>query len=813
MMGLKLQKDAKKFMPVFFILFLVYTIMYHVLMWDALTSDATEEECAAQAHAGGILPPQCLELEVFRDWHKKGVEDLLREAPASKTKVYSGEALEKPLSGKVAVVVDESGETYAQKISDDLASLEKKLGQLVVSSVYVDVKHDSEKQDSTEEIDLQKRLEQRKERLDHFNKLEQEVRESLKVTSVSPWAKDLDDLREHMEQELHSHKSIHHAHGHWSTVDDEQLASHRQAELDRLELSVNKALSSNATTPWARDLELAKSRLAYKLATHTHKFHGSDASAGQTERLQKLEASLNDADDDSHETPWSRELKKLQQRLEFEMHTHTHHHHGPEEAAQQAAQWGLFDEASTKTSDAAESDPLNRWTSDIKKFHTTHAEFQAKHEKRVAQRAELTKEIAARMDKLEHGLAHLVSDRKAWEASLLNKYDVANITGHHESAASAEPKSTFMSKRLQWSNVPSFAPYKSKNSEEVEAAPKQPVVVSKKEVRHLPWTGDLPKVAAIAWIKGDRKTRARMTYFVDNFRLQDYKGSRQLVLVYHYKDVEAAQILRRFVNDSDVTVVAAHDYSLDVFPSDPALRYAAWASEADIVAQWDFDAWHDPSRLNLQLRAMAHSGRHACVLSMSSTSHTQEDEGKEISLSSILGERAWMREHWHPFSKRILEINETFKAGQLVELDMENKKMMNSISRIEHVFTEPEPESPVKKAQEPQAEAEGGTKFSRDISECLGYDTSKGHEGDDAAEKAIRENVGPEFGKKFHDLAKKRRDITLKLQLLCFQASMEKDAGKRKFMHEHVLEMDRIRLELDKHVKHTATLFGVSDFK
>merc|ERR1719235_2030533 len=105
---------------------------------------------------------------------------------------------------------------------------------------------------------------------------------------------------------------------------------------------------------------------------------------------------------------------------------------------------------------------------------------------------------------------------------------------------------------------------------------------------------------------------------------------------------------------------------------------------------------------------------------------------------------------------------------------------MNNISRIEHVFVEPKkPAVAPLQDSSVEGEAEGSTKFSRDINECLGYDTSKGHAGDAAAEKAIRENVGTDFGKKFHDLVKKRNDITLKLQLLCFEATMEKDAGKR----------------------------------
>jgi hypothetical protein len=309
-----------------------------------------------------------------------------------------------------------------------------------------------------------------------------------------------------------------------------------------------------------------------------------------------------------------------------------------------------------------------------------------------------------------------------------------------------------------------------------------------------------------------------MMYFIDNFKLQDYAGPRQLVFVYHYKDALAAEIVREHTQDANIKGVAAHDFSQELFPSDAALRYAAWASDAEVVAQWDFDEWHDPNRLSLQVRAMAYTAKHACVLSTSSTSHSQEDEDKEISLVSLVGERSWMKEHWHPFSKKILEITESFKAGQLVELDMQNKAMMNNISHIEHVFVEPaanasaEVQDAKSVAKEKVEVEEQGTEFSRGITECLQYDTAKGHDLEDAAEKAISASVDPHVGKQFRDLVRRRHDVTMKLQLLCFQATMEKDKDKRKFMHDHVLEMDHIRSELDAHVKTTASLLKAGLF-
>jgi len=652
-------KSTHQLVPCLVALTLLYSLVYHIMMFRAvLQEDVTQDDCDKVAHAGGVIPPQCLELEVFKDWHEKDAElqELLVEAAAPEDQIQAVPAAGVNKKTDTAVVVDDSGETFAVSISEDLAGLQEKVSQLVVSGVHLDVKKDE-----------------------------------LKRTDGNP-AKTIGALQDLMHHELGEHK---------------------------------------------------------------------------------------DATSEKHVDAG-----------------------GP---------------------DAGHPD-----------FATFHAQMEARHKERTEKRAILIHEIAQRMGKLDMKLSDVVSDRKAWESTLLEKYDAANVTGHKD----MEPvpsSSAFMPKRLQWSAIPTVHHHKAKSPDFLEGAPKGPIVVSKGDVRHLHWTGQLPIVAAIAWIRGDSKTRARMMYFVDNFKLQDYEGTSQLLLVYHYKDEAAFNIVSKYVDGVNVKGVAAHDFSQESFPSDPALRYAAWASDADVVAQWDFDEWHDPSRLSLQVRAMAHTGKHACVLSTSSTSHSQEDEAKEISVVSLVGERSWMKEHWHPFSRRKLEVTETFLAGELVELNMQNKALMNNISRIEHVFIETtkaaiettkaaiestkaalpaqhDAQSIAQEVEEPKEgkadKADQGTEFSRDISECLSYDTSKGHDSEDAAQKAMTANVGEDFGKKFHDLVKRRHDITMKLQLLCFQSTMEKDHGKRKFMHEHVLEMDHIRVELDKHITSMASLFG-----
>jgi hypothetical protein len=651
---LKVKQTTQLVVPFLVGLTLLYSLVYHILMFNAIAHEVSEDECAEQLHAGGIVPPQCLELEVFRDWHKKEAEYLLAPSPAlqEQTELDSSDIGLESVSdhaSKRAVVVDVFGQTSAcaQTISEDLAGLEKKMNELVVSSKG-DISHDSvdaSKQDSDES-----------------------------KAALNPWGSNMEAIQEKVHQALHD-------------------------GLDHME-------------------------------------EASQGSEGKQ--------------------------------------------HGPES-------FGQF-----------------------------HKRMEERHKRREENRKALVAEISQRMDKLDKSLLDVVSDRKAWETTLLEKYHAPNKTETDTKAAAPSKQSSFMSKRLQWSGMPTVYHTKNKVSDFLEATKKEAVSVHKSDIRHLHWEGKLPKIAAIAWIKGDRKHRARMMYFVDNFKLQDYQGEKELMLVYHHKDEVAAHIVARYENDTEVKSVVAHDKSEDMFPSDPALRYAAWTSDADLIAQWDFEEFHDPSRLSLQVKSLAYTKRHASVLATSSTSHSQDEEAKEYHQVSILGEKSWMKANWHPFSERHSEIAQTFILGEIVELDLQNKDMMSNISRIEHVFSEAATPAPVAKESDEKQQGEseeGSTDFSRGISECLGYDHTKGHENEEVAEKAITDNVGEEFGKKFHNLVKRRKDVIMKLQLLCFQSTMEKDAGKRKFMHDHVLEMDHIRSELDKHIDNAVSLFGAHEIK
>merc|ERR1719238_1205829 len=106
------------------------------------------------------------------------------------------------------------------------------------------------------------------------------------------------------------------------------------------------------------------------------------------------------------------------------------------------------------------------------------------------------------------------------------------------------------------------------------------------------------------------------------------------------------------------------------FPSTMALRYGAWTSKADVIAQWDFEAWHHPDRLSMQVRAMAMSGRPGSLV-LTPEHVTSPAAGIHLNVmeGSLIGEAAWMREHWHPLLDEERGLLETYQSHNMALVD------------------------------------------------------------------------------------------------------------------------------------------------
>jgi len=153
-----------------------------------------------------------------------------------------------------------------------------------------------------------------------------------------------------------------------------------------------------------------------------------------------------------------------------------------------------------------------------------------------------------------------------------------------------------------------------------------------------------------------------MMYFVDNWKLQDW-DSKELVLVYQHSDKRLAQIVQKYVDGKSVKAVAARDGK---FPSTAAVRFGAWSVKTDVIARWDFDEWHHPEQLTLQIKALAMTSRPASLLQPKGT-HGANATDRE---ATLLGEAKWMRELWYPFLSHGSDILEEDRAHHIVQVDV-----------------------------------------------------------------------------------------------------------------------------------------------
>lgn len=300
-----------------------------------------------------------------------------------------------------------------------------------------------------------------------------------------------------------------------------------------------------------------------------------------------------------------------------------------------------------------------------------------------------------------------------------------------------------------------------------------------------------------------------MMYFVDNFKLQDYEGERQLLLVYHHDDTDAAELVKQYANGVTIKGVAARSGSAQEFPNSQALRYGAWSADADVIARWEFEEWHDPSRLSMQVRALAATARPGCILGrkpeQSTIGNTAEPtngataEKSVVADTSLAGSRSWMKVYWKP---HLLEssVDESWvppPEAHIVQLNMFNVRLASDASPLQPVHAQE-----VKDVEPKHAVEEVPTKVHEwSLQECLELDNSPAVPPLAAeTEAALDKNNGQGMSKMFHKLMTRRHDISQKLQLLCMETNMESDLKEHTFKRQHVEQMVSIRGHLDKHI-------------
>jgi hypothetical protein len=203
------------------------------------------------------------------------------------------------------------------------------------------------------------------------------------------------------------------------------------------------------------------------------------------------------------------------------------------------------------------------------------------------------------------------------------------------------------------------------------------VTVERDQLRSQMWEGRVPKVACVAAIAANDQAKAQIDRVIKNFRLQNYEGEKQLILLYPHAQADMAELVSQRADGKEIKGVAARSHG--PFPSTTAFRYAAWMTDADIIARWNFDEWYHADRLSMQIRALAVTSRPVSLLkrrsilgsfknaSFAGAALTTDDVGWE---SSIVGEAAWMKEHWMPMLEVERQVLAGVQADSVVQVDM-----------------------------------------------------------------------------------------------------------------------------------------------
>jgi len=210
------------------------------------------------------------------------------------------------------------------------------------------------------------------------------------------------------------------------------------------------------------------------------------------------------------------------------------------------------------------------------------------------------------------------------------------------------------------------------------------IAVERGQLRSQKWQGKLPTVACIVAIPSSSNAKAQIKHVVENFRLQNYEGQRQLVILYRapsptassstVTDSEVEELVRKHADGTFIKGVAARSHG--EFPSTTSLRYAAWETDADIIARWNFDEWYHADRLSMQVRALVLTSRPVSLLkSWTVLGPEKASPGMLLSdnigwESSIVGEAAWMKSHWMPLLYHERQVLGGTQSHSVVQVDM-----------------------------------------------------------------------------------------------------------------------------------------------
>ena len=394
----------------------------------------------------------------------------------------------------------------------------------------------------------------------------------------------------------------------------------------------------------------------------------------------------------------------------------------------------------------------------------------------------LTESQAEMQSKLEH-----LHDGHKQPSKLRGSRVLAKTGGTVDATADATMS-------LKWDPVKSWkekAPHRyggAKTTTTLKAVP-----VTRDQLRHVKWDGKIPKVSCIMAVPTNRSAQIHFKYAMNNFKLQHYEGEVELVVVYHNEDEVAARLVHEYAEEGRIRGVAARGNT--EVPSTMALRYGAWTSKADVIAQWDFEAWHHPDQLSMQVRAMAMSGRPgSLVMDREPLDKIQAGAHIDVLEGSLIGEAAWMREHWHPLLNEERGLMETYQSHNMALVDAPALAIDHHHTPAMNTSSSAPPAIDV-----PDALESIGIEACRSI---IAEARPQGRSMEPMVSVEVGANAEP-MPERFQanaNVAYAVRKVFDELKALCKAADDKMDPKERSFMHHHAGTMETLRKQMDVHV-------------
>jgi hypothetical protein len=576
-------------------------------------------------------------------------------------------------------------------------------------------------------------------------------------SSTTPYAQKLMDMEARMAGKLAEQKR----HLQW------------EEEFDRLEKQTIESIHSRSTHDYAD-----------KVSAMMHDFDAKKANlpsarkARAAARQAKLDKLFNDTlttineNHKAHENDYANSLKAMQDRLEAlnarhpsKTHPHLHSDHSQEIASHNADFNGHVKEREHDHDVWQEA------------FSTTASDY----------------------------LTHLCSEEPrrsypvcskflAGQGSKASKASASSASGVDAGTPTAAPKSKFLAPasvddRLSWTGLLSSLKAPAKGSS------KSLVAVERKQLLSQKWQGRLPSVACVVAIDSGSQASTQVKHAVQNFRLQNYEGQRQLLFLYRAADKDVEELVNEHSDGTFIKGVPARSHG--VFPSTTSYRFAAWSTDADIIALWEFDEWYHPDRLSMQIRALALTSRPVSLLkrwtvlgseSASFGTVLSDELGWE---NSIVGEASWMKSHWMPLLHNQREVLAGVQAHSVVQVDMPELSvyLMSDAGSWQGALG--------------HFGLTNHTASPSDMPEACLQVFAAGPNPTGAAksplEAAIVDRVGAELAEKYHALATKRQDIHDKLRLLCEEVRDTSEPLQRDMMVGQVEKIAAVEKQLSAH--------------